>query len=427
MEYILSLTEQSLCNQISKTQRDLFICMPLIQPKVIKAVKDLHECRGNNVSINLGIDFTPETFRQGYGEFDSYKEDWIKKFNVRQIQDNRISFIISDDFGYFLFFESRYLIEADKPLINAIKIDPISIVRLKQYFFNAFDKGALANHLANAIIDESLQLKSIEMELQSQDKKSFTIIDSEMVDYVKNDLIKNPPLKPDYKRIVEVYSNKFQYVKLEFKGANLKTKKIELPKRAIPVNDPELKKLLEAKLNLFDEYCCEDFFMKLEKFKSDVQSVRDEFLIKIKTREENILSKSNKKEFENAVESLKEDLKKVVESVDVILQEQINSRKETLKKLLTEFFSKNPEFTIGSRASASDMASRIIFHIKWPKESVLTSAFKITTQYSDITFEDIQNEELINELLSRKLIDKSEKNSLADFWKAMEADSKLIN
>lgn len=422
MEYIQSFTEQNLCNLISKTQRDLFICLPLIQPKVIETVKELHENKGNNVSINLGIDFTPETFRQGYGEFNSYKEDWIKQLNVRQIRDNRISFIISDNCGYYLFFESRYLIEAEKPLINAIKINPISIVILKQFFFNAFEKEALADHLANAIIDDNLQLKTIETDLKGQDNKSFSNIDSAMVENVRNDLIKNPPLKPDYKRMVEYYTNKFQYVKLEFKGANLKTKKIELPKRAIPVNDPELKKLLEAKLNLFDEYSCENFFMKLEIFKDKMQSVRDEFLIKIKTREENILNKNNKANFEKSVESLKVDLKQVVDSVDKTIKDQINSRKETLQKILTEFFTKNPEFTTGSKTNASDMANVIIYHIKWPNEAELTRAFKITTQYSDITFEDLQNKELINELFSRNLINEHDKNSLADFGKAIKVN-----
>lgn len=50
------------------------------------------------------------------------------------------------------------------------------------------------------------------------------------------------PLNPDYKRIVEFYSNKFQYVKLKFNGSNLQHRKIELPPRVLPVADTELKK-----------------------------------------------------------------------------------------------------------------------------------------------------------------------------------------
>ena len=80
-------------------------------------------------------------------------------FDVKSLKDNRISFIISDDIGYYLFIESRSLIPADKETINATKIDPVSIVRLKHYFFPDVKVLNIQDELADAIIEERILLK----------------------------------------------------------------------------------------------------------------------------------------------------------------------------------------------------------------------------------------------------------------------------
>ena len=48
------------------------------------------------------------------------------------------------------------------------------------------------------------------------------------------------------------------------------------------------------------------------------------------------------------------------------------------------------------------------------------SRFKITTHFSDITFEDLKNQELIEELCNRGLIEKKDLNALAEFSKGIE-------
>jgi len=238
MTYIKSLTEPDLCQLILQTKKELFLVMPLIQPQVLQSIHQLYNKK--NITINLGMDFSPETFRQGYGEMEAFNPEHLKQFNCQNIQDNRIAFIISDDLGYFLFIESRYLIPADKETINAVSIDPISIVRLKHHFFKPFEKKALEDQLANALIDESIRFKDVEQEFLEPAIITTKQIDNALIEKVSEDLKMRPPIKPDFKRIVEYYSTKFQYVKLIFKGANLQSKKIELPKKALTVNDASL-------------------------------------------------------------------------------------------------------------------------------------------------------------------------------------------
>ncbi len=73
MTYIKSLNETDLCSLILQTKKELFLVMPLFHPAVINALNQLSDKSADNVSINLGMDFAPETFRQGYGDFERHQ------------------------------------------------------------------------------------------------------------------------------------------------------------------------------------------------------------------------------------------------------------------------------------------------------------------------------------------------------------------
>ena len=432
MDYIKSFTEQDLCKLILETKESLYICLPLLQPEVMNAIDQLDFEQNNAVSINIGLDFSPETFRQGYGEIDSYKNVDNKDIDIRHLKDNRISFVISDNTGYFLFFESRYFIPADKPTFNAISIDPISIIRLKQHFFQSYNsKSDYANEIANSFIEESERLKNIAVEFNNPPIIKPKEINAELCNSIVIDLEKNPPLRPDYKRIVDYYSNKLQYVRLEFNGANLKSKKIELPANALPLNDEEFKKRLESKLNLFDKNKSIEAFKYFNEFNIKVQELRDEFLTALKTRKENVLLKSNKVDFITKLEVLKAELNTVkLKSLDKI-SEQIKETKQGLLKQLSDFYMQNmdavassdlfanssPEYKL---SRAKELSEDIIYRIKWPVPHLILSDFKFNVQFSDITFEDLQNKELIKELIEKKIIVGSDISNLAEFGKAIE-------
>ncbi|HAC22753.1 MAG TPA: hypothetical protein DCF91_11790, partial [Porphyromonadaceae bacterium] len=159
MDYIKTITEQGLCELIENTQESLFICMPLLQPSIVKSVKKLENSQSIK-KIYIGLDFTSETFRQGYGEIDAFTEyKFGNNVSFKSLPDNRITFIISDDIGYYLFIESRYFIPAEKETINAIEIDKVSITRIKSFFFEIFNsEEEFLSEIANSIIDESKRM-----------------------------------------------------------------------------------------------------------------------------------------------------------------------------------------------------------------------------------------------------------------------------
>jgi hypothetical protein len=434
MEYIKSFTEDDLCNLIFKTKESLFICLPLLQPKVMSAIDEMYSNLDGKVAINIGMDFSPETFRQGYGEIDSFQIIWITDYKILNLKDNRVSFVISDTTGYYLFFESRYFIPAEKVTINAVKIDPVSMVRLKHQFFGEYEKSELTNHLANAVIEEGLQLNNIETEVQNAGKISSEVIDGGLLEAIEKDLSANPPLKPDYKRIVDFYSNKFQYVKLEFSGANLRTKKIELPQKALPVRSTELKKRLETKLELFDKENSEELFKPLEDFKLKVQELRDKFLKPLTIRSENVIKRTDKILFDEEVNKLVKEVQSLKKKIIDKMSEQIERTKERLFNELTDFFIENPQdiSSLGDlfqtyskeyvRQEAKNLASKTIWKIRWPSPHELVEDFKLVTHYSDITFEDLSNKALIEELKKRELITDIDINNLAEFGKGIKVN-----
>lgn len=272
MEYFKSLNTTALAELITSTRKELYLCMPALHPGIANAITELDYMQNNEkekVSINLLIDFDAQTFRQGYGDFQSVEDLFKGEFEIKNLKDNRISFIISDNTGYYLFIESRSLIPADKETINAVKIDSISRVRLKKYFFPNEKNKDFQNELADAIIEESKTLDKPE-ELIPDKPAPVLELSIEAVKEAKTDLEKNPPLNPDYKRIVEFYSNKFQYVKFKFEGANLQSRKIEIPSQALPVMDATLKDKLETKLNLFDKTDEQEVFKPLNDFKAKI-------------------------------------------------------------------------------------------------------------------------------------------------------------
>ncbi|MFA7010700.1 MAG: hypothetical protein WC240_05715 [Bacilli bacterium] len=434
MEYFKSLTQAEIEQIILSTKESLYICMPAIHEELESAITYLDYSNDNSkteIKIHILIDFDSQTFRQGYGNFKSVEDLINGGFDVKCLKDNRISFIISDNIGYYLFIESRSLIPADKKTINAVKIDPVSIVRLKKFFFTETENSDFQDDLVNAIIEESKQLKNTN-ELLSEQIASVTEISNIEIESVSEVLKKNPPIHPDFKRIVEFYSNKFQYVKVKFEGANLQYRKIEIPSKALPIMDATLKDKLETKLNLFEKSDEENCFKPLIDFKTKLTEIRDAYLTKVKSRDESLLDKLKKSAFEEQIENLKKEINGVKNDIIGNIAEQINQTKIRLLADLIDFFIANPKSLFPNhpnlwesnqnyiRQSAKSKAEEVIYRIKWPEAHLLVDDFKLSVQYSDITYEDLKSQEFVNELKDFNLIDESDENRLAEFGKGVK-------
>lgn len=434
MEYYKGLTQSELIRLIASTQKSLYLCMPSIHKEVADAISNLartNVSKDTRDGIHLLIDFDAPTFRQGYGDYPSIDSLLKASIEVKTLKDNRISFIISDESGYYLFIESRTLIPADKETINAVKIDPVSLVRLKKFFFSSSDNSDFEDELTNAIIKESKLLEESKA-LLSQNKAPVSEITAAEIEAVSKDIKGNPPLNFDFKRIVEFYSNKFQYVKLKFEGSNIQQRKIEIPARALPIADTSLRERLETRLNLFESDQINDSFESLNELKKAVAHIREEYLIKVKSREESLLNKLQKLTFENTIESLRQTMNVVKSGLLTTLGVQMAETKENLLHDLVEYYIDNPRTLLPDHPQyweghtdyliqqAKKKSEEIINRIKWPEPHILVEGFKLEILYSDITYEDIKNPEFQKELKECGLINDTDENQLAEISKGVE-------
>lgn len=434
MEYFKSLSQLDLIAIIESTQKALYLCLPSLHEEIATSISKLDHFRNfqnKDIGIHILIDFDAQTFRQGYGDHQAVDSLLKGGFDIKTLADNRISFIISDSTGYYLFIESRSLIPADKATINAVKIDPVSIVRLKSFFFNSAQEVDFEDELTNAIIEESKQLEK-SSELLINNTASVSEISSEEIESVSKDINSNPPLNPNFKRIVEFYSNRFQYVKLKFEGSNIQHRKIEIPPKALPIADASLKERLETKLNLFDPATIDKSFEGLLELKDKVSTIRDQYLTKVKSREESLLNKLDKTNFVNSIQSLQAAIKAVKISTLTTISKKITETKNSLLVDLTEFLKANPKTLFPDQPhlwqenleyihqSAISKSEKIVHRIPWPEAHTLVEEFKLDVQFSDITFEDLRNRKFIGELKACGLINDEDENELAEFSVGLE-------
>src|SRR5690606_17780888 len=104
-----------------------------------------------------------------------------------------------------------------------------------------------------------------------------------------------------------------------------------------------LKKRLETKLNLFDPAKAKTDFSALHVLKNQIVGIREKFLAKVKSREESLLNKKNKSEFQTAIDKLNANISETKTKTLSQIADQIVTTKKQLLLDLVEFLKANPK------------------------------------------------------------------------------------
>lgn len=424
MEYFKKITQEDLCNLIESTEQSLFLCLPSIHEEIKESILKLKQYR-SKISINLLIDFDPQTLRQGYGEFNSISI-LFGEISIKELPDNRISFIISDKIGYFLFVESRSIVPANKQTLNAINIDPLSQVRIKHQFFPTEIRSDIKDEIANAIIEESRIIENAKDELQKDNEFSPVSISQERYDYVRKNIETNPPLKPDYKRIVEYYSNNYQYAELSYHGQNIQHTAISIPPKILPYKNAEMKKKMITKLKLFENIDESEFFKQFKEIEFRKKEISESYLTPLRCRpNKSILKKEKKALFTKELDKLMEELETRKKDLYSVMLEEIKSSKHSLKESLFNFLLDNPTEDMrmmgvqNYRVIADNIANTLVDKLAIPDPLRIIEKFKIKVIFSDLTYEDLSDQELVEELIEKKILNDGEMKSMASFGKGI--------
>ncbi|QOJ27643.1 MAG: hypothetical protein HRU80_01680 [Ignavibacteriales bacterium] len=351
------------------------------------------------------INPSEDSFRNGYGDIKSLNELLAARIEVLEMKGYKISFLITDDSGWFLFPES-HIFQSDTTGPNAFEMTRESINYIVQQYLNP------------EIIIETPHPKKI---------------NTEEVKIVERKLQANPPVAPDMRRILNIYNAKIQFVEFKFEGAKLSEKTIKIPQQALPIHDKNLQKRIDSTIKLFREGFDNEVIKRISDLSNFVDYLRagkgdgyqSGYLIPIKCREKSIIFKDKREEFDKHVRDIREEIDKLRKDNSTLLQVEVLNTRKNFRQELTNYYNENKEKYLPNGGSGIELliekkVDDIIAQIRFPDDKKLLSKLSLTCTYYDLTYEDFSDEELLNEFLEKSVITQADHTQIVTFIKGVE-------
>lgn len=407
-------------DEVFNATEHLYLSLPSIDDEMADALI-LAKNQKPNITINVVVDNSEESIRNGFGDIDGIDKLLKSNIQIRQSDGNLISFVISDNIGYFLFPHSRIFIDKAKGT-NAFRIDPSSILLLKKYFFQnetTTDKFEQIAIIGDATKHFEEAFKEVENK-QKEQNQTVSDFDNKKHEENKIKLKINPPLEPDLQRQINTYTAKIQFVELKFSGGNLENKIAQLPKKAIPINSDELKNLLQTRIKMFQDIDKSSDHKKLIEFKDKVEKLRKDFLTPITCRPgKSIIKIDNKKKFIIELNNLKKETEKLNTVLTTMLEEGKLNTVDLLKKELKTFFIANEPDELKNinrpdikERKLEEIINTITASVKFPEVSKLIEKISLTELFYDLTWNDFKDEKLHKEFQDKKIMNHNDIESI---------------
>jgi hypothetical protein len=418
-EYLLKLGFSLLIDLISSATKRIYYSYPSIHVEVADA---LLRVANSNVDIRVLIDASEKNFRNGYGNIAAVDILKGKGVQINELSNNLVSFLIVDELGYYIFPESR-IFEEDGKSINAVLMSPIEVIKIIAHFFppkSESEKNDLMQITANIAIDYKTQVNELLTNIDSSKEGQIVKPLNEIkFEETRKCLIANPPIEPDLKRKINIYTAKIQFVEMKFPGVNFDVIKIPLPTEAIPIKDEKLLHLLETRLRLFDNLRTNpnNSLWKIKALKKKLDSIRNDYTIPLTSRSKRIVLINQKEKLKEELESLSKSVDSFKKDVEMLFKKEIESARNGLIENLTSFLKANPVENV-KNSDVKDYVEYIVAGIKFPAPDSLKNEIKMEYYFFDITWEDLQNQEILKELKEKNILDLSEFEDIVEIKKA---------
>jgi hypothetical protein len=425
MKFIETLNFGSIVELLALAKNSVYISLPGVDEEIAKALITFNK----KIDINVLFDNSESSIRSGYGEIkaiEMLREGGIK---LKECSGNFISFIISDDTGYFIFPQSR-IFSAEPSGPNAVRIDPVTIqLLLLQYFGTPerIDKYSEGHTNALGKTYTYFERAFEEMNEEGAQVKSISFDDGKY-DEIKKQINQNPPVEPDIRRILDVYTTRFQYVELIAKNIKIGQHRANMPEDSIPVQNKELRKRLISSIKAFENIERSIELLELGELESKVKDIRKEFLIPITCRNgKNLIKKERLVAFRAQVEVLNEEFKTISKKLKGVLTAEIERTKEQIRNEWRLIFKQFPPEELKDVTEKDNdyqkkielILNRMIREIKFPPLDKIVTEFSLNAYYFELTWDDLKDDVLIAELIKKVVIEETDQTKLADFKKAL--------
>lgn len=394
---ILSSKFPELVDLFKSAKKTIVYSSPGISEVVAEALISSQKYDG--VKVKVYLEFSEKTFRQGFGEISAITK--LRENNIEYFSKEGLNlyFIIIDDDGYFYFPKSLFVEEEG----SASDLFPMTKRQVKtiKLLYNCLNKND--NDFEN-IVDE------IGIDTIHEVSTKIFPVTHEQSKVIETNIKKDPPVKPNFERKLEIYRAKFQFIELKFSGANLHIKKVKLPQKALPFKDDDLKKTIEANLRILNDIPQKEFLKSFFDLKNDLEIIRHNYLHYIKKREKNIIKRDKKEALETELKVVREKIEDVKKEILNKLQEEIHKSRVRIKENLFNFLKDNPpeEFEDLEGKTLLDeienATNKVITAIHFPRAKTLLSELKLEWHYYDITWPDLNDKEIREEIINHNLI-----------------------
>jgi hypothetical protein len=400
---ILSSKFPQLVDLFKSAKKLIVISSPGISEVVAEAL--IRSQNDDGIEVKVYLEITEKSFRNGFGEISAITKLRENNIEYLTIEELNLYFIIIDDTGFFYFPKSLF-VEEEGAAANLFPMTKLQVKTIK-LLYGILDK---------ADVEYESIVENVGIETLREVSKKINEFDEEQSIKLEDKIKKDPPVKPDYERKLEVYRAKFQFVELKFSGANLHVTKVKLPSKALPFKDDTLKKAVEANLRILDDISKKDFLKPFFDLKDYIDYIRGSFLYYIKKREKNIIKREGKYEFEKLLNSIKEDINVIKKDILNQLQQEILATQDRISKNLFDFLMDNPpKELIGLEGIVKENAVRkatdkIMASINFPLANKLLNGLKLEWHYYDITWQDLNDKEVLEEMQKHGLIKDKDKS-----------------
>lgn len=418
-ELIKHIGYKEIVDIISKTKDNLIISLPNIYLEIADSIIEYSK---NISKVRVIIDNSEDNFRNGFGDYKDVEKLRKKKIDIYEIKGNMVSFIIADNTGYFLFPQSRIFSSGEDTSSNAVLMDDFILLNIKSYFFPPESDKEKEVHINEIIETKSNHDKKMEFALKLLDGSLIreylpAKFDSNNFEEVKKSLINNPPDHPDFKRKIQTYIAKIQFVELTFTGINFHINEVKIPSSLLPYKNEEIKKKFHTKMKLFENVVEKKEYKNFMKIKDEYESFRNNYLKPITCREKkSILEVKRKKEFITELEELKKKLTENNNTIKLLLQEELLNSIKSIKDELINFLNENPPDKFNEYKSNVKLfedsviieVEKLVSSIKFPDPNNIFNKMEIKHNIYDLTYEDFRDKNLLEEFIEREIMKKNE-------------------
>ncbi len=412
-------------NKIINDSEDfIYLSLPSIDNEIAESLLSVIKTKPH-LQIQVLIDQSESKLRKGYGDIDSLINLVEKNLSIKNLPNNLVSFIITDKVGYYIFPESR-IIEKMGESINSVKLTSIEKANLIANFFPP-STNKEKELLVNQVIENQNESKEISNEIiksieQGKTKLQIELLDKAELKKTKENIIINPIKPPDLQREINVYTSKIQYVEIKFEGVNFDEKKVSIPPEALPIQNEEFRNILETKIKLFGQFHNSSSLWEIKAINNKVNRIRKNLTRSISGRSKRVIIISVKEELVNSLDELKNKVSDLKKRVVKLYEKEINKAVSNLRESLKEYLN-NSDFPSENLFDdkIEDYTDFIIDQIKFPNPEEFKEKIKLDYHFYDFTWEDLNNDKILEELMSKRVIEKKDFDEIVKIRKAYES------